>query len=212
MPLAWLYLRRIHASVILACWHGEARVMGKNAKSAEQKAGAAHPEVGTSADERNPKKPDKGPDVLVARLRHGDRSAAAELVDRYHERIHLLMRRLGHARQFSEDLTQETFLRAWHHIGQLRNGQALQAWLYRIASNVSKLHWRRHKGKDLAIMKTIATANGNWAVHDQPGHREELVRLQHAVQRLPWKLRQAIVLHYMQHLSIAEAAKAAGCK
>jgi RNA polymerase sigma-70 factor (ECF subfamily) len=52
------------------------------------------------------------------------------------------MRRLGHGRQLSEDLTQETFLRAWRHIGQLRNGKALEAWLYRIAGNVSKLYWR----------------------------------------------------------------------
>lgn len=186
--------------------------MEKNAESAEQKTAPAHPQVGKSTGERSQKEPDKGPDVLAARLRHGDRLAAAELVDRYHERIYLFMRRLGHGRQLSEDLTQETFLRAWHHIGQLRDGQALEAWLYQIASNVSKLHWRRHKGKDLAIMKTIAMADSNWATHDQLGHREELVRLQHAVERLPWKLREAIVLHYMQHLSIAEAAKAAGIR
>jgi RNA polymerase sigma factor (sigma-70 family) len=50
------------------------------------------------------------------------------------------------------------------------------------------------------------------AGHDVVAHNEQLGRLQGAVDRLSWKLRQAIVLHYMQHLSIAEAAKAAGIR
>jgi RNA polymerase sigma factor (sigma-70 family) len=43
-------------------------------------------------------------------------------------------------------------------------------------------------------------------------HYEELARLQEAVARLPWKLGKAIVLHYMQHLTIVEAAEAAGVR
>jgi len=36
-----------------------------------------------------------------------------------------------------------------------------------------------------------------------------LNRLKDAVAGLPWKLRQTVVLHYMQHMTIAEAAEAA---
>ena len=74
-------------------------------------------------------------DSLATRLRAGDRTAAAELVDEYYEQIYLFMRRLGHDRQASEDLTQESFFNAWHHIGQLKDGKALNGWIYRIASN-----------------------------------------------------------------------------
>ena len=120
------------------------------------------------------------------------------------------MRRLGHSRQLSEDLTQETFLRAWRHIGQLRDGKALEAWLYRIAGNVSKLYWRRHKVKESTGIESIAAPHTSEAGHDVIGRSEELRRLQRAVDRLSRKLRQAIVLHYMQQLSISEAAEAAG--
>jgi RNA polymerase sigma-70 factor (ECF subfamily) len=81
---------------------------------------------------------------LAARLSKGRSAAAEELVDCYYERIYLFMRAVGHDRQISEDLTQETFLRAWYHIGQLRDGKALSGWLFRIASNASAYH-RRHQ-------------------------------------------------------------------
>jgi len=72
-----------------------------------------------------------GHDSLASRLKDGDRVAAAELVEMYYRRIFLYMRRLGHDRQVSEDLTQESFLNAWYHIGQLKEGKALASWLYR---------------------------------------------------------------------------------
>ena len=43
-------------------------------------------------------------------------------------------------------------------------------------------------------------------------HLEQLGRLKSAVVELPMKLRQSVVLHYMQHLTIAEAAEAAGVR
>ena len=92
---------------------------------------------------------EKRQDSLAGRLRAGDHAAVAELVDMYYERIYLFMKRCGYSWQVSEDLTQESFLRAWQHIGRLRSDEALNSWLYHIAVNVSKLYWRRHKGVDV---------------------------------------------------------------
>ena len=188
--------------------------MAKKAKLTEQKPGFAHPTNKPGDANRREKHLDELRDSLAARLRAGDRAAAGEFVDMYNERIYLYMRRLGHNRQVSEDLTQESFLQAWQHIGQLRNGKALNSWLYRIASNVSKLHWRQHKGRDSASIEGIGI---DVPEHDEAGfdkveHYEQLGRLKNAVASLPIKLRQAIVLHYMQQLTIAEAAEAAGIR
>ena len=148
-------------------------------------------------------------DSLAARLRSGDRSAAAELVDRYYEQIYLFMRRLGHDRQASEDLTQEIFFNAWHHIGQLKDGKALNGWLYRIASNVSRLHWRRHKHKEIIGFEGLETQQDETIEYEKVEHKEQLENLKDAVNRLPMKLRETIILHYMQQLTITEAAEAA---
>ncbi|MBN1506645.1 MAG: RNA polymerase sigma factor [Sedimentisphaerales bacterium] len=146
---------------------------------------------------------------MVRRLRHGEHAAAEELVDKCYERIYLFMRAMGHDRQISEDLTQDTFLQAWRHIGQLRDGRALNGWLFRIAGNVSRLHRRRHKREGPIGSETTEATDGGIDGSEQAGEKELFVRLRRAVAELPWKLRQAIVLHYMEQLTIAEAAEAA---
>jgi RNA polymerase sigma-70 factor (ECF subfamily) len=182
----------------------------KKAKSREQQADSAHL-IGEQEEAYGSKRYlDKRRDSLAARLKAGNRAAAAELVDMYYEQIYLFMRRLGHGSQVSEDLTQESFLQAWQHIGQLREGKALNSWLYRVAGNVSKLYWRRHKDKERTGIDGIDVADGSEAGSERSERREQLAELKGAVGQLPIKLKQAIVLHYMQHLTIAEAAEAAG--
>ena len=147
---------------------------------------------------------------LVRRLRAGDRTAAAELVDAYYQRIYLFMRRLEYSKPVSEDLTQECFLAAWQHLGQLRNDAALNAWLYRIAGNASKMYWRRHKGNLISIEQiSLADSSEAGAKAEQA---EQFSRVQSALLKMPMKWRQVIVLHYMQNLTITEAAEAAGVR
>jgi len=149
-------------------------------------------------------------DSIATRLRAGDRSAATELVDEYYEQIYLYMRRLGHDRQASEDLTQECFFNAWHHIGQLKDGKALNGWIYRIASNVSRLHWRKHRHGEVIGIEGLQMQQSDKSEQEKIEYNEQLERLKDAVERLPMKLRETIILHYMQQLTIAEASEAAG--
>jgi len=188
--------------------------MEKKVKLTEQKTGFAHQTSGQGDADKKEENLDELRDSLAARLRSGDHEAAEEFVDMYNEQVFLFMRRLGHDRQVSEDLTQESFLQAWQHISQLRNGRALNGWLYRIAGNVSRLYWRRHKGREMASIEGIGIdiPENNEAGPDIVDHYEQLSRLKKAVEYLPEKLRQAVVLHYMQHLTIAEAAEAAGVR
>jgi RNA polymerase sigma-70 factor (ECF subfamily) len=186
--------------------------MQKEAQATEQNEHPAHlnnEQVGVEQDRRPAAEDDA---MLAGRLSKGDRTAAEDLVNRYYGRIYLFMRAVGHNRQTSEDLTQETFLRAWCHIGQLRNGKALNGWLFRIAGNVSKLHHRRHKDRSTVDLDSVDPQAGGSDSSDRAGDREQMGQLHEAVSRLPWKLRQAIVLHYMEQLTISEAAEAAGIR
>jgi RNA polymerase sigma-70 factor (ECF subfamily) len=184
--------------------------MEKKVKLAEQQADLAYlknmqQNLGSDKEHHGRKR-----DSLTARLRAGDRAAAAELVDEYYQQIYLFMRRLGHDRQASEDLTQESFFNAWHHIGQLKDGKALNGWLYRIASNVSKLHWRKHKHKEVIGIEGLDMTQSGKGEPEKMEYNEQLEQLKDAVERLPMKLRETIILHYMQQLTIAEATEAAG--
>ena len=183
--------------------------MEKKVKLAEQKADLAYLKNMQQDPGSDKELISRKRDSLATRLRTGDRDAAAELVDEYYQQIYLFMRKLGHDRQASEDLTQESFFNAWHHIGQLKDGKALNGWLYRIASNVSKLHWRKHKHKEVIGIEGLEMPQSGKGEPEKMEHNEQLEQLKDAVERLPLKLRETIILHYMQQLTIAEAAEAA---
>jgi RNA polymerase sigma-70 factor (ECF subfamily) len=184
----------------------------KPGKFTEQKSDLAYLTDMQRSLGKNKEHPHQRRDSLAARLRAGDRTAAAELVDIYYEQIYWYMRRLGHDHQASEDLTQESFLNAWHHIGQLRDGSALSSWLYRIAGNASKLYWRKHRHKEVVGIEGIDMPDSSKGQSGEVEHFEQLEQLNNAVARLPVKLKQTIVLHYMQQLTIADAAEVAGIR
>jgi RNA polymerase sigma-70 factor (ECF subfamily) len=182
----------------------------ENSEKTEQKADSAHLSGKWYEAQAKSSDLERIRVSLATRLRSGSREAAAELVDMYYQQIYLYMRRLGHSSQVSEDLTQESFLQAWQHIRNLRSDKALTAWLYRIAGNVSRLHLRRRRGKETASIDRFAT--GQASGDEQISDFDELERLKEAVGKLPEKLREVVVLHYMQHLTISEAAEAAGVR
>jgi len=184
--------------------------MEKKAKLAEQKADLMHLKNKQRNIDSDKEYLSQRRDSLAARLRSGNRAAAAELVDEYYQQIYLFMRKLGHDRQVSEDLTQECFFNAWHHIGQLKDGKALNGWIYRIASNVSKLHWRKCKHKEVIGIEGIEMPNSSKDEPEKMEYNEQLEHLKDAVERLPMKLRETIILHYIQQLTIAEATEAVG--
>jgi RNA polymerase sigma-70 factor (ECF subfamily) len=188
--------------------------MVNNPESTEQNIDLAHQQNRkTSYEEtRSQRYTENRQNSHAARLCTGEHTAAEELVDQNYQQIYLFMRRLGHNRQVSEDLTQDTFLQAWRHIVQLRDGRALSSWLYRIASNVSKLYWRRHKDRRTVNIEMLNLPDSITNEHNRVEYNEQLSLLKIAVEQLPLKLRQAIILHYMQHLSISEAAEAAGLR
>ena len=145
-------------------------------------------------------------DSLAKRLKAGNHLAAQELVDAYYGRIYSFMRRLGHSCQASEDLTQEIFFQAWHHIGRLKDEQLLSSWLYRIAANASRHYWRRHRRRVNFELPSLQQPEKSGK--DKLEEYEQLCILRNAVGQLPRKLREVIVLHYMQQLTIAQAAQA----
>ena len=82
---------------------------------------------------------------MLRLVREGDCDAAAELVRRYEQKILLLQQRLSGERALAEDLTQETFLRAWQKLDTFSGSGSFGGWLASLAYNVFRAHWRRHK-------------------------------------------------------------------
>lgn len=73
--------------------------------------------------------------ALVAAACAGDESAFAQLVQRYERELQVHCYRMLASFEDAEDLTQETFLRAWRKRESFQGRSTFRAWLYRIATN-----------------------------------------------------------------------------
>jgi RNA polymerase sigma-70 factor (ECF subfamily) len=74
-------------------------------------------------------------DPVVAAAQAGDEAAFTELVQRHRRELQVHCYRMLGSFAESEDVVQETFLRAWRRIGSFAGRSSLRAWLYRIATN-----------------------------------------------------------------------------
>ncbi|MCU0487048.1 MAG: RNA polymerase sigma factor [Anaerolineales bacterium] len=120
----------------------------------------------------------------------------------------------------AEDLTQETFIRAFQHLRKYRGG-SIRAWLLRIAANASLDELRRRK-RHTMISLTCFTCEDEevetppWLKDPGSSTEEKIVRqelcecLQQHLNQLPEAYRQAILLVDVLEMDYAEAATAMG--
>lgn len=84
---------------------------------------------------------------LIARLRDPAtcRQAFNEVIHRYSEPLYWQIRRMVNSHDDTNDLLQNTFLKAWSSIQQFRGDARLSTWLYKIAINESLTYLEREK-------------------------------------------------------------------
>lgn len=82
---------------------------------------------------------------LIRAAQAGSRQAFHQLVDRYHESLFRLVVVRTRSRMDAEDIVQEVFFKAYSKLGRLKEGAAFRSWLYQIALNKVRDHYRRKK-------------------------------------------------------------------
>lgn len=77
---------------------------------------------------------------LVSRARGGDRQAFEDIVRSYQRKVYGLALRMTRKHEIADEITQETFIRAYTHLNRFEVGKPLMPWLARIATNLSLNH------------------------------------------------------------------------
>ena len=157
---------------------------------------------------------------LVAKAREGDLAAFNELVQRYDRKIFRLAKHITQNDEDAEDVLQETFLKAFEHLGDFQGQSKFYTWIVRIAVNESLMKLRKRKsdrtvpldepvdtGED-QVVREIAVWEDN---PEQKYSREEMANiLEEAVDTLRPAFRTVFVLRDIEELSTEETAEALG--
>lgn len=137
---------------------------------------------------------------LATALKRKEPYALEVLVERHHDDLYRFMRHLTQRKEDAEDLTQQSLIRAYKKIGSFRGESSLKTWLHQVAFREFTT-WRRRR-QILVPLRLLKGAEDPG--YQQVDDRDALLNKLHA---LPAELRQAVLLHYVQQLSIEEVAQ-----
>ncbi|SPE57290.1 putative RNA polymerase ECF-type sigma factor [Verrucomicrobia bacterium] len=150
--------------------------------------------------------------ALVAAAQN-DPEAAGRLFDKYYAEVFGYVYRSTLDRAVTEDLTSNVFLSAFRHLGFFRWRRVpFGAWLYRIATNEIRMHYRRQKRIAATCSEAISldVASESLTAMETLAATEDYRLLHHALLGLRLKYRTVILLRYFESKSIPEIASITG--
>jgi RNA polymerase sigma-70 factor (ECF subfamily) len=165
---------------------------------------------------RTSEESDRALAAVAARARAGERDAFRELVELTAPRLYRLALRVVGDPDEAEDVVQETTIRAWDRIDELREPAAVMGWLSHIARNAARdrLRWWKRRRRELFDEAGAALAAVEQSAPPRPD--EALAGAQtgaavaRAVAALPDKHRVVLLLREADGMSYEEIAEALG--
>ena len=157
---------------------------------------------------------------LTLAAKSGNSAAFVELSRRHSRRIKSHIYRILRNWEDTEDVLQDSLLRAFQHIGQLRCECSFSTWLTRIAINSALMVLRRRRGRAGTSYGNDADSAESLELWEFPDHspspelvcadREVNELLRGAILRLPWCFRSVTELYHAKGCSTNEVAEQLG--
>ena len=142
----------------------------------------------------------------VDRVLQGELSAFEEIVRRWQGPLINMAYRFCHDRGRSEEMAQEAFVRAFRGLAKWRRDATFSTWLFALAANLYRTEIRRIPPTTVRLDQIAEPADP----HRTESRLEDEDRrrvVQRALQSLPSKYREALVLFYFHGLDVATAAR-----
>jgi RNA polymerase sigma factor CnrH len=158
------------------------------------------------------------PDLpLIKALQAGDDSALNELINRHRKALFSFVFRYLRDETVARDVVQETFVRVYFKASRYNPTGLVKTWLYTIALNLARDEARRFAKRNRHVPFDPSPndvrpelTDSQAAPDERAGQNDEFERLQTAIQQLPEKLRDALVLFALEGKSQQEAAAILG--
>ncbi|MBL7842697.1 MAG: sigma-70 family RNA polymerase sigma factor [Cyclobacteriaceae bacterium] len=149
-------------------------------------------------------------------VNNSDEQAFAKLMQRYKRPVYHMILKMVRNVDDAEDLTIESFAKAFKSLHRFKKDFTFSTWLFRIATNNTIDHIRKKKLNTLSISNTFTDDNGEGVsidVEDEnlnpqeeaiKAQKEELIQV--FVDKLPPKYQKLVRLRYFNELSYEEIA------
>jgi len=155
---------------------------------------------------------------VMLRVKAGDDSAFAYLVQKYRRPMVSFMYRMAHSSAAAEDLAQEVFLRVYRSRETYEPSAKFSTWLYRIATNLAVNYARdtRHERPENMVSidepdedtgLTVDVPDASLTAEEAILRRERMAAIRRKVQALPERQRLAVVMHKYQQMDYRQIAQ-----
>lgn len=108
-------------------------------------------------------------------------------------------------RELAEDMTADTFTRAWKSIDKFDFSQP-RPWLYKIARNILTDHWRRKKTEAMGDQETVSDVD----ITQEVERRLDKQRVRGALNQLPEPMKSVVTLRFLSGYSAKQTADSLG--
>ena len=153
---------------------------------------------------------------LIQRTLDGDDTAFSELVSKYQKSVHALAWRKTQDFHIAEDITQETFLRAYRNLSTLKEPHSFASWLYVITVNYCNT-WLGKKSMQSQSLARVSnelekTTYSKYIIEENERVSEETQRevVKKLLEKLQESERTVITLHYLGGMTYEEISKFLG--
>ena len=140
--------------------------------------------------------------VLIEKAKNGNKGAFNILVNKYYPRVYATLFSFTKSKEDSEDLSQQTFIKAWQQLSSFRGDSAFFTWIYRIAINLAKNFVASSGFKKQKINTSIENAEIDISsfedIESAAIHEESLNEIKNFINTMPESLKTAFTLREVE--------------
>lgn len=150
--------------------------------------------------------------LIIQNLRDPDtcREAFGEVIEHYSEPLYWQIRKMVINHDDTNDILQNTFLKAWSNVEYFRGDAKLSTWLYKIAINEAITFITKEKNRNNLPLDDDSFLISNLAADEWFDGDEIHLELQKAINQLPEKQRLVFNMRYFDEMKYEDISEALG--
>lgn len=146
---------------------------------------------------------------LVKRALKGDGRAFELIVRKYQKQLYFTIRKIVSSHEDTDDILQETFIKAYHRLDTYKAEYPFYPWLHRIAVNTAINHYKKYGTREESSLNGMIDAGNPFPSNQRnPHHQVEQAELNElvksALEKLPFEQKMVFILRTSEELTYEE--------